>query len=344
LVHGRYGIFSDANLFPALVKKKHRRHQVDIMKYILGAMFCVLLPNTSSLVAETPREPVLTRCLVSVVEEARIPAREAGVLLELSVKEGDEVRRGGAIARIDDSQPRFEKQKASAEHDQAVARAGSDVDVRYSVAAEKVAEAEVEKAVASNRRIPGSVTQVELARLQLNQKKSELQIEQAQLERDLSALDAQSKEVEVLAAENRIQRRQIASPIDGMIVQVYPHLGEWMQPGDPLARVVRTDKLRVEGYVDSSKYEPRTVHNRPVTVSVMFADERNESFKGRIVFVSPLVEPGGDYRVWAEVENRQPKDSVEWLLRAGQTATMTIHSQQPPLPPVHRTVTTADAE
>ena len=314
------------------------------MKVVLGVMCGALLLGASSLVAAKPEEPVLSRCLVSIVEEARVPAREAGVLVELSVKEGDTVRRGGAIARIDDSQPRFEKQKASAEHDQAIARAKSDVDVRYSVAAEKVAEAEVEKAVASNRRIPGSVTQVELARLQLNQKKSELQIEQAQLERQLSSLDARSKEVEVLAAENRINRRQIASPIDGMIVQVYPHLGEWMQPGDPLARVVRTDKLRVEGYVDSSKYEPSMVHNRPVTVSVMFADEREESFKGRIVFVSPLVEPGGDFRVWAEVENRQAKDSVEWLLRAGQTATMTIHSTQAPLPPVHRTVTTADAE
>ncbi len=314
------------------------------MKVVLGFMCGALLFGASSLAAATPEEPVLSRCLVSIVEEARVPAREAGVLVELSVKEGDTVRRGGAIARIDDSQPRFEKQKASAEHDQAIAKAKSDVDVRYSVAAEKVAEAEVEKAVASNRRIPGSVTQVELARLQLNQKKSELQIEQAQLERQLSSLDAQSKEVEVLAAENRIERRQIASPIDGMIVQVYPHLGEWMQPGDPLARVVRTDKLRVEGYVDSSKYEPSMVHNRPVTVSVMFADEREESFKGRIVFVSPLVEPGGDFRVWAEVENRQANDSVEWLLRAGQTATMTIHSMQPPLPPVHRTVTTADAE
>ena len=314
------------------------------MKVVLGVMCGALLLGVSSLAAATPEEPVLSRCLVSIVEEARVPAREAGVLVELSVKEGDTVRRGGAIARIDDSQPRFEKQKASAEHDQAIARAKSDVDVRYSVAAEKVAEAEVEKAVASNRRIPGSVTQVELARLQLNQKKSELQIEQAQLERQLSSLDARSKEVEVLAAENRINRRQIASPIDGMIVQVYPHLGEWMQPGDPLARVVRTDKLRVEGYVDSSKYEPSMVHNRPVTVSVMFADEREESFKGRIVFVSPLVEPGGDFRVWAEVENRQAKDSVEWLLRAGQTATMTIHSTQSPLPPVHRTVTTADAE
>ncbi|MEE2797184.1 MAG: HlyD family efflux transporter periplasmic adaptor subunit [Planctomycetota bacterium] len=314
------------------------------MRIISGFICGVALLVGSSLLAETADEPVLRRCLVSIVEEARVPAREAGVLVELSVKEGDMVSRGGSIARIDDSQPRFEKQKASAEHDQAIARAKSDVDVRYSVAAEQVAEAEVEKAVASNRRIPGSVTQVELARLKLNQKKSELQIEQAQLERQLSALDAQSKEVEVLAAENRIQRRQIASPIDGMIVQVYPHLGEWMQPGDPLARVVRTDKLRVEGYVDSSKYEPSTVHNRPVTVSVMFADEREESFKGRIVFVSPLVEPGGDFRVWAEVENRQAKESVEWLLRAGQTATMTIHSTQPPLPPVHRTVTTADAE
>ena len=314
------------------------------MRIISGFICGVALLVGSSLLAETADEPVLRRCLVSIVEEARVPAREAGVLVELSVKEGDVVSRGGSIARIDDSQPRFEKQKASAEHDQAIARAKSDVDVRYSVAAEQVAEAEVEKAVASNRRIPGSVTQVELARLKLNQKKSELQIEQAQLERQLSSLDAQSKEVEVLAAENRIQRRQIASPIDGMIVQVYPHLGEWMQPGDPLARVVRTDKLRVEGYVDSSKYEPSQVHNRPVTVSVMFADEREESFKGRIVFVSPLVEPGGDFRVWAEVENRQAKESVEWLLRAGQTATMTIHSTQPPLPPVHRTVTTADAE
>ena len=137
------------------------------MKVVSGIVCGVILLGTGSLLAATPEEPVLRRCLVSVVEEARVPAREAGVLVELSVKEGDTVRRGGAIARIDDSQPRFEKQKASAEHDQAIARAKSDVDVRYSVAAEKVAEAEVEKAVASNRRIPGSVTQVELARLQL---------------------------------------------------------------------------------------------------------------------------------------------------------------------------------
>jgi len=107
-----------------------------------------------------------------------------------------------------------------------------------------------------------------------------------------------------------------------------------MQPGDPLARVVRTDKMRVEGYVDSARWDPAVVRDRPVTVEVVFADKRLESFSGRIVFTSPIVESGGDYRVWAEVENRQVADSQQWLLRAGQVASMTIHSQKSPLSPV----------
>jgi multidrug efflux pump subunit AcrA (membrane-fusion protein) len=288
-------------------------------------------------------EPVLLRCLVSLVEEAKVPAREAGVLVELDIREGDVVKRGEQIARIDDNQPQFQKKKAKAEHDQAVAKSESDVDVRYSVAAELVAEAEVAKALEANKKVPGSVTSVELDRLRLNERKGELQIEQAQLERKLSALDAHAKEVEVQVADNLIERRRIASPLDGMVVQVFPHLGEWMQPGDPLARVVRTDKLRVEGYVDSARHEPEQVRDRPVTVEVKLSDDRREQFTGRIVFVSPLVEPGGDYRVWAEVENRQPEGSKQWLLRAGQTATMTIHSGKPPLPPVPRKVATDPA-
>jgi hypothetical protein len=235
------------------------------------------------------------------------------------------------IAKIDDNQPQMEKRKAKAEHDQAVAKAESDVDVRYSVAAEQVAEAEHKKALESHSKVPGSVTEVERARLMLSEKKSELQIEQAELERRLASLAAQSKEVEVLAAENAIDRRLIKSPLDGVVVQVFPHQGEWMQPGDPLARVVRADKLRVEGYVDANRFEPEAVRDRPVTVEVSFADNRKETFKGKIVFTSPLVESGGDYRVFAEVENRQAPNSKQWLLRAGQTARMTVHSSQPPL-------------
>jgi len=281
-------------------------------------------------------DPVLERCLVSLVEEAKVPAREAGVLFELVAREGDVVARGDVIAKIDDNQPQMERRKAKAEHEQAVAKAESDVDVRYAVAAEKVAQIEYEKAAESDRKVPGSVTRVELNRLQLNEQKSELQIEQAQLERKLAELAAAAKGVEVEAAENAIERRLITSPLAGIVVQVFPHQGEWMQPGDPLARVVRADKLRVEGYVDSTRWNPEQVRDRPVTAEVVLADNRREKFAGRIVFTSPIVESGGDYRVFAEVENRQAEGTQQWLLRAGQTATLVIHSQEKPLSPVRR--------
>lgn len=299
-------------------------------RLLLLASLVISCPLAAFAEAPGSSEPVLERCLVSLVEEAKVPAREPGVLVELKVREGATIRRGDVIAKIDDDQPQMEKRKAKAEHDQAVAKAESDVDVRYSITAEQVAEAEHKKALESHAKVPGSVTEVERARLMLNERKSELQIEQAELERRMAALAAASKGVELEAAENAIERRLIKSPLDGVVVQIFPHQGEWMQPGDPLARVVRADKLRVEGYVDSSRFGPEEVRDRPVTVEVKLADDRKETFAGRIVFTSPLVESGGDYRVFAEVENRQAPGSGQWLLRAGQTARMTIHSSQPP--------------
>ena len=122
------------------------------------------------------------------------------------------------------------------------------------------------------------------------------------------------------------------APLDGEVVDVQGNAGEWMQVGAPLAHVVRTDKLRVEGYVDAAKWDAEQVRGRPVTVVVSLANGRQETFEGRISFVSPLVESGGDYRVFAEVANRRSAGSGEWLLRAGQTATMTIHSDRPASP------------
>ena len=46
-------------------------------------------------------------------------------------------------------------------------------------------------------------------------------------------------------------------------------------------------------------------------------------FTGKVVFVSPLVSVGGNYDVFAEVNNRQ--EDGQWVLRPGLEATMTIH-------------------
>jgi len=296
---------------------------------VCGGAWLVLAAVVRSAAAADSTGPVLERCLVSLIDEAKLSAGEAGLLVEVAVKPGDRVATGQVVARINDDQPQMAKLRAKAEHDQAVAKANSDVDVRYSQKAQAVAQKAFEKAEQSHRAVPGSVTDVERDRLKLEWEKSGLQIEQAQLERQLSALAAKVKEAEVETADIEIRRRLVTSPLDGEVVDVQGNQGEWMQVGAPLAHVVRTDKLRVEGYVDAAKWDPERVRGRPVTVVVPLADGRMETFEGRISFVSPLVESGGDYRVFAEVANRRAAGSGEWLLRAGQTATMTIHSDRP---------------
>jgi multidrug efflux pump subunit AcrA (membrane-fusion protein) len=281
--------------------------------------------------APTPAaEPVLEGCLVSLIDEVKVPAKEAGVIVELLVRQGGVVAKGDVLARIDDDQPQMEKRRAQAEHDQALSKAESDVDVRYSQKAQGVAEMAFRKAEDSHVRIPGSVTEVERERLKLEWDKTVLQIEQAQLERRLSALAATSKEVEVEAAGKAIERRVIRSPLDGEVEEVMPHEGEWLQPGDPLARLIRTDRLYVDGYVDAARWNAADIRDRPVTVEARLAGGQAETFRGRIFNVKPRME-SGNYRVVAEVENRQAEG--EWLLRAGQFVTMTIHSSQAALPP-----------
>jgi len=276
---------------------------------------------------------VLERCLVSVVAEAKVPAREPGVLVELPVREGMVVAKGDVIGRLADDQPRMERKRAAAEHEQAEARAASDVDERYAVAAEQAAEKAYQKAEKSHASVQGAVVEVERDRLRLEWQKTKLQIEQAQLEHRLAVLTAAAKQVEVEAADDAIERRLIRSPLDGVVVDLSKHEGEWMQPGDTLAHVVRTDRLRVEGYVKLREARPAAVENRPVTVVVELDCGRRETFEGRIAFVKPVVE-SGDYRVFAEVENRQADG--EWLLPAGQTAVMTIHLDGPAPPPADR--------
>ncbi|MGE0610128.1 MAG: hypothetical protein AB7O62_23755, partial [Pirellulales bacterium] len=87
-------------------------------------------------------------------------------------------------------------------------------------------------------------------------------------------------------------------------------------------RIVRLDRLRVEGFLNASEHNPHEVMNRPVLVEVPLAHGRVEQFRGKVVFVSPLVEADGEFRVWAEVVNRTEGD--QWLLLPGLNAAMSI--------------------
>ena len=280
--------------------------------------------------AATEEPPTLPHCLVVAIEQAQVPAQEAGVVVARKVREGQAVTKGETLVQMDDKIAKAERDKAQGELDAATTKATSDIDIRYAQKAEGVAYFTWQKNVEATQKVPGAISQVEVKRSQLDYERATLQIEQSKIERKIAEYTAAAKSAEVGAAKEAIDHRQIKSPLDGVVVEVIPHEGEWVKPGDTVVQVVRMDRLRIEGYVNSSKYSPHDIRDRRVTVSVALAGHPEPvQFTGKIVYVSPLDElaTGGtsQFRVWAEVDNRLvPGTTVDWLLRPGFTATMTI--------------------
>jgi len=265
----------------------------------------------------------LSHCLISVSEEAQVPAKEAGQLTKITVKDGDQVSKDQLLAKIDDAHSRMEYRAAERKYVAAKVLSENDINVQYSQAAADVAEAQVLTGEEANRRVRGSVTESQMREWRLTHRKFLLEIKQARFKMQTDGREAEVRKAEMDAAQENIERRQIKAPLDGVVVDLKHHEGEWVQPGDTGPRILRVDRLRIEGFLNASAYDPVELANRPVTVTVTLAHDRQEKFQGKVIFVNPLVEAGGEFRVRVEVLNR--KENEFWLLRPGQTAEMTIH-------------------
>jgi multidrug efflux pump subunit AcrA (membrane-fusion protein) len=272
--------------------------------------------------AASPDTAVVPNCLLSLAEEAQVPAQEAGLLTKIPVREGQSVSVGDLLAQIDDAQPRVAAEVARSKLNVALKEATDDINVRYAKAAAAVAKMSYEKGVDANRKITGTVPEMEIQERWLKWREMTLSIEKAQKEMEVASLQVAVSQAELKAAEVNIDRRHITAPLNAVVVELSRHEGEWVQPGDPVMRLVRVDLLRVEGYVKASEYSQLDIKKgQPAQVVVSLPRERRETFAGKIVYVKPIVE-GGNFLVRAEVENRRSEGI--WVLSPGQNAEMTI--------------------
>jgi multidrug resistance efflux pump len=275
---------------------------------------------------DVPPSPVpqrtLTRCLVSLIDDLDVPAERPGVLATVAVREGDNVEKGAPLGLLDDEQARGNHDVARAEAAASQAKASNDLEIEYAVATHRSAEAEYQIAIYANSKSKNSVSAVELERLRLAAEQARIKIGVTQFEKQLRALEAGVHEAQARLTDLDLRRRVIPAPVSGEVVEIFVRGGEWVEQGKPVFRVVRLDRLRIEGFVKFADLEPSDVIGRAVEVVANFPGNRVESFSGKVTFVSPLVQPGGEYRIWAEVDNR--RKSSQWLLRPGLDVSMTL--------------------
>ncbi len=119
-----------------------------------------------------------------------------------------------------------------------------------------------------------------------------------------------------------LERSSIRSPIDGMIISVSAKPGEWVEPGQPIVKIVRMDRLKIEGFVPAGIASQLRIGD-PASAIINQEWLQGKSFNGKVVFINPEANPvNSNVQIWVEIDNRELK------LIPGLEANLTVEYQQ----------------
>ncbi len=205
---------------------------------------------------------------------ATLRAEVGGAVLEVKVEQGQPVKRGDLLARIDDA----------ALQDQLIAARST---AKVTANALEVAKAEEER----NAQLAeaGVITQRDFDRVKLARQQAEAQLSEAQARLALT--------------QDQLSRTRISAPFDGAVSERQANAGDVVAPGTPLATVVDPTSLRLEAAVPA-EFAAKLQAGTPVDFRV--AGYGDQGFTGKIERVNPVVDPAtGQVRIYVAIPNNE---------------------------------------
>ncbi|MFY0563402.1 efflux RND transporter periplasmic adaptor subunit [Archangium lansingense] len=233
--------------------------------------------------------PVLSGTL-QARRAATMRAEVQGAVLEMVVEQGQQVKKGQLLARIEDSSLQ----------DQLIAARTS---VRVARNALQVARAEEER----NRKLSsaGVITRRDLERAVLARFQAQAQVSDA--------------EARLALAQQEVGRTRVRAPFAGVVSERHASAGDIVQPGAALYTVVDPTSLRLEASVPATQLNTL----KPgVAVDFKVGGYGDRSFKGRIEQINPAVDPGtGQVRLYVTLPNTE-QTLLTGLSAEGRVASM----------------------
>jgi RND family efflux transporter MFP subunit len=246
-------------------------------------------------------------------EQIILGTKVIGRLAEISVDLGSRVRKGQAIARIDQSDYRLRVDQAEAALQQARVRLGlpptgsSDKVEIEQTATVRQAAAVLKEAHLSHNRMVELWERKFIARAELDAAVSQLAVAEGRYQDAIEEVRNRQAVMVQRRSELEIARQQfadtvIASPFDGAVSERQASVGQYLPAGAPLVTLVRTDPLRLRlavpereaGLVRIGQSVDLTVEGHP------------NKYQGRVARLSPAIaENNRTLMIEAEVPNRQ---------------------------------------
>lgn len=259
----------------------------------------------------------VTDVLVTIDEQVDVPARTSGTLVQLKVREGDEVIKDQHLGTIDYDDARLQRDRAKVDHEAAAEEAKNDAMIRLANKNLELATSELNRGRQSQAVYAGSITDEELGTRQLAVDKARLEVEQAKHEAKLATYRERLSKNDLENAERQLMLCRVAAPISGIVVHRERRQGEWVDTGQTVLKIMGIESVRAEAYVDASQLTSSLV-GRKVVLEIDAGDQTKQ-FDGVLRFESSEINPvDGRVRVWAEIDNPMR------MLKPGVRGRMTI--------------------
>jgi HlyD family secretion protein len=200
------------------------------------------------------------------VEAILLSSQAAGIIDSLPVREGQTVRKGEVLARINTERLRAQAQAQAAQLAQLDLRRGTaEAQLEQAQALVRQAEARLELARETLARTESLLAEGGATVQRRDELATQLTVEQANLAALRSNLKALESGYRLIGAQEQelragmlltgisIRDAELHSPQDGVVLNVFRHEGELAAVGTPLLEVADLSTLRVEVYVPLEK-------------------------------------------------------------------------------------------
>ena len=167
---------------------------------------------------------------LDLIDQVRVPAREAGMLTKVLVREGAVVKKGQTLAAIDAAEARFRRNVLRLQVEAAREESENDAPLQAAQKGAEVAKHDWERTQRVRRKNPDAASAADEEHRKLTYEEKALTVEQAALQMRLAKIKRRQKEAELEFADEKLARFQIRSPIDGVVAQVAKPAGEWIEP------------------------------------------------------------------------------------------------------------------
>jgi len=236
--------------------------------------------------------------------ESKISAETSGLIVDRPVEEGQRVRAGQTVLRLDDREPKI----LLAEAEAALLQARADYAVQLSNAGEfsvadtsQLAEARTRFIHAQKALSEGTITPSEFARVQRHFEA--MDVLAGNRREDVAAVytNLTQREQQVEKALLQVERTRVVAPFTGRVADLQVEQGQHVGTGTHLLTLLQDNRMKVSVDV----LEADLVHIRPqVTANVVVPSYSDEVFQGYVHAVNPSVDPTtGTGRVTVALQN-----------------------------------------